>query len=105
MKNALKCIRPSRRIQRLLKELLNGELSKPGREEDAKELEQHVKACAFCQQVCVEHAHEEVTIPFLKVEAKRLGVPFNTFMVEFRKLGEREIAAGKFHRKQRHHKE
>jgi hypothetical protein len=86
-------------------ELLEGKLVGSNRDKDAEELEHHVSGCAFCKKICVDHVHEIVTIPLLKAEAKKLGIPLNTLLAQLQKTGERMVTEGKFHRKQEHREE
>jgi cytidine deaminase len=37
-------------------------------------MEQHLRRCGACRDVCVEHAHRVVTVPFLKAAAESFGV-------------------------------
>lgn len=65
---------PQPEIQKLVPALLAGELATPGRRSDRRRMEQHLRRCGACRDICVEHAHRVVTIPFLKAAAEGLGI-------------------------------
>lgn len=86
-KPTISCLQPE--IQRLLPDLFAGKLlAKPNRRSDLRKVEAHVRMCRSCQNLCIERAHREVAVPFLKDAAKRFGITVTQLQ---RRL---EIAAG-----------
>ena len=71
-KTGLPCRQPE--IQKLLPELLAGELAQPDRQTERRRLESHVRICPSCRAICVEHAHRTVTLPILKDVAQEFGL-------------------------------
>ncbi len=71
-KTGVPCGHPE--LQELLPALFAGSLAKTGRQVERRRLERHVRTCAACRAICVEHAHRTVTLLILKEAAQQFGI-------------------------------
>jgi hypothetical protein len=81
-------------IRRLLPELFRGNLIGAHYKSDRRRLEQHIRKCRRCQDICIEQAHRSVTLPFLSAVAKDMGLTTDELLQALQDVAARISAAG-----------
>lgn len=72
-------------IGQLLAEFQSGALDQPEREMDRQRFYCHAEQCPVCYHGMLDHVNESITVPFLRQEAARLGIPLKKLIEELGK--------------------